>query len=609
MSILYGHQLNITYTWLTRGVDCCWLGDFGVGMDLYKQLDARAEAEWVKENDGVAPRDWHEFSDYVGRKKMFHKLWLPNPVSVLPNAMNDEGFHTWVEEVYPYASYPYLPVPVFADLLKSYRRCMAAGLPYTCIKGRKSGGIKLPFGIDPTPVDHPPATLLRNFILREVARWRGKAKRMGDESESIFEGMPQQPKVLFPNAGCLSGVAPLALMTTPGFQGNIKCLDSDPEMISALQMNSTRLRDLISPKRRRWIQFTADISHSLYPLNKTFDLAVLTPSWMPPAEEIEGGLNFGSYFDLCGQRDANDFVFGRDFFAKSADDDVAYQLENIGNCMQADGIVIVLWSNIRNIVFDTAEHPIVEHLEKNYDFSLLHFEDIPWRVASVALQKQQGMPFLSDLNRKLKTELWVLRVNRPTLPTPSAKTTAKPADTKEANEQQSTPHSVVPVSDDAVLPVQEQDTVEGLIPQGRLEAAERSFEEFALTGVDPAVLAKVRVRADRLPRAETPNETLLNYVQPPIQYEGSYTQVKHKVRRDKRVGVAAAKASEIGIGYQTVLRAQKLEQAEDKERLSARRRLMKELGLARPRKPYRAMSGKQTARLRAQTSMDPNDLS
>ena len=558
MVLQYGHQMDVMYRWLTTGQHCVWLGDFALGMQVYERLDRRSEADWVAQSEArTSPRNFHEYTEYVARKRMFDYMWFPNPISGMGNAYNDEQLTTWISTEYPPMNFPYLPVSVFAALVRSYHRTRF-GTAYSCL-GSGSVPVKVLHGVDMMPAAHPPAVLLRNFL---VATLKG--------NRDFFSEYPL--RVLFPNAGNHAGICPLMLLNLSRFHGSVHCLDSDAEAISNIQYNHARLREIHSHKKGQFRSLKAETRHTFLPARnkfKRFNLAVLTPKWLPDEDTVASYIPSFSldalrgYYDLDGYNENIDFLMKDSLFCRDEEDALEYQFSHIDEVMDADGVVIVLWSNLQNILLGTDAHPVVAELERNTRFSLEHFEDIPFQLASQSLQEKQGMPFLADLNRKLKVELWVLRVNRLYLaPT-------------EPLEQ----HGLIPTEDhfnETGLAV-----VDGETPEGAAKAVmqreadtEGLVDRLGLDGnhVDYELLAKVQApkkkRRIRSPELEyfNPRDEMFDY------------SSNKRVKRDTRL-VEGHQPQEEGVQYNALLRAKTLKEGEVKRERSERKRRLQEVGL------------------------------
>eukprot|EP00755_Sulcionema_specki_P017665 Sspe_Gene.64938::Locus_38464_Transcript_1_1_Confidence_1.000_Length_3328::g.64938::m.64938 len=444
MALLHGHQIDIAWQWMKKGVHCCWLGDFLVTMKAYELLDARIEEEWVQSH-GQA-RSLVSLGALCAQKRLFDKMWVPNPIAVLPNSINDDGFQQWVDRLYPPANYKYLPISVVASLMESYQR-FQNGVTYPFLhrtlreKASASrhrttaytiGSLHPLHGVNLLPIHNcAPLNLLSNWLRRSLY-------------STLRERRPvPHIRVFCPEAARSGGVIPLTFLGLKGFKGHIHATDPDPDCLKSLASDFSRLRRAVTPKVRATLR--AEVSY-LLPRNPftRFNLAVYLPPWL--SNTTPHAADFSQYYNLQHQRRSHDWlptgaVFGDREALRVFFDDVEYRME-------ADGVIVVLWSNLSNIVEEDDRHPVVAELEGNTRYSLVHFEDIPWSVASEKLLQRQYHPILADLNRKLRVELWVLRVDRPTFPPPPLATT------DQSDEELEDQLILAPPADDKVTPVE-----------------------------------------------------------------------------------------------------------------------------------------------------------
>eukprot|EP01063_Lacrimia_lanifica_P015509 TRINITY_DN22246_c0_g1_i1.p1 TRINITY_DN22246_c0_g1~~TRINITY_DN22246_c0_g1_i1.p1 ORF type:complete len:578 (+),score=202.20 TRINITY_DN22246_c0_g1_i1:48-1781(+) len=523
MAITYGHQYDVAWEWLRRGTDVCWLGDFGELMEMYHTLDARAEAEWAARHGGEGPKDWTEFVDYVAAKRVFDRLWVPNPISALANAFNEEQFHTWVEEVYPYANFPYLPMSVFASLQRSFR---AFSLPqaYHCLgKAGKGVGVRYLHGVTPVPAAYPPVKLLRNYL--------AQLSNDGELSPRVKQ------HVLVPNAGNHGALVPLIVSNMGAFRGTVHAIDADAEAVDTILSNHQRLKGNKGERHRKTQVVKAEVGGRVVPRDpfRRFNMAVLCPGWL--GDGVDGQDALSGYYDFQAQRD-DDVLFTSTFFAgRSGGADVVKMLDEVEPVMNAEAKIIVLWSNLDNLVRATDHHPIVHELETNERYSLHHFEDVPCPLVTETLMRTHGSRFLNELQRKLRAELWVLRVNRPMLGAP---------------------------------PVQEAED-EGLVVR----------EEDGAGRGDALALRPPEADPSPATAAATDDELLRDYfyTKPNQDIGFNYEQTKRKIRLDRRVGVSTPKPSAEGIARQRLVEAQHHERQELRREANIKRAKLKALGL------------------------------
>eukprot|EP01064_Diplonema_japonicum_P011771 TRINITY_DN19218_c0_g1_i1.p1 TRINITY_DN19218_c0_g1~~TRINITY_DN19218_c0_g1_i1.p1 ORF type:complete len:524 (+),score=65.50 TRINITY_DN19218_c0_g1_i1:64-1635(+) len=395
MAVLHGHQVDVASAWMKKGADCCWLGDFAVLLEAYKMLDEQVEKEWVVGNGGKGAKTWSDFAKYCKQKQIFYKMWVPNPITVLSNAVNDEALSTWVTTMYPPANFNYLPLPVLMSLIRSFKT-FSQGKAYTYI-GRNNS-MKPSHTLSSHPDDHPAGRLVRNWVLSALR-------------EKLFDGAQ---RVLIPNAGSLGGSLPLIFTTMKYFNGHVHALDPDSEVVKSLQYNHNLLKVRGAP---RWKNLKAEVSANLTPRDRfrRFNLTVFAPPWVTDTDQ-EICSSFDRYYDLSGQDDRRDWLPSRDLFGNVTV--LTDFFEEIQYAMDAGGHVVVVWSNFGNIVDGSGEHPIIKELEGNTRYSLHHFEDVPFKPFSKKFLEAQPHPFLFELNRRLRVELWVLKVNRMLLPMP-----------------------------------------------------------------------------------------------------------------------------------------------------------------------------------------------
>eukprot|EP01059_Diplonema_ambulator_P028299 TRINITY_DN47065_c0_g1_i1.p1 TRINITY_DN47065_c0_g1~~TRINITY_DN47065_c0_g1_i1.p1 ORF type:complete len:503 (+),score=75.73 TRINITY_DN47065_c0_g1_i1:184-1509(+) len=320
-------------------------------------------------------------------------MWVPNPVSVLGNAVNDESFYTWVTEVYTPANFKYLPLPILMSLFKSHQQ-FTAEVPAPYLGWSRT--MKPVHGTVLYPRENPPATLVRNWFVTAL-------------KEGLFKGTM---RVLMPNGGALGGVLPLVLTSLKGFQGHVHVLDPDKDSIKNIQFNYHRLRHGYGQKKR-WKSIKLEPSSFLTPRDRfsRFNAVVFNPPWLAG---IEPSIDW--YYDLDGQTDGTDWLPGRDLFGrKNILEDF---FEEAQYTLDAEGYVVLLWSNLGNIIEGTQEHPVVKELEENDRYLLHHFEDVPWKFVSRSFIEKQPHPFIVNLTQRVRVELWVLKLNRKYLPEP-----------------------------------------------------------------------------------------------------------------------------------------------------------------------------------------------
>ncbi|KAJ9459498.1 hypothetical protein DIPPA_33604 [Diplonema papillatum] len=509
MALLHGHQVDVAWDWIQRGVPVCWLGDFGVLMAAYDNLDVRIEAEFVKGNGNRGASSWKQLTDLCAAKKVLHRLWAPNPISVLSNSFNDEGFQQWVESEYPPANFRYLPVPVFAHLLKTYRR-FTAGRSFPCL-GRSKVVVKLGHCVDPTPLECPPAKLLRNYL----------AANLSASATDEVASLRGNQRVLIPEAGALSGLLPLVVLSLSRFRGHVHVLDPVAECMKSIQLNWARLRTKFSKDSRRFRSLKHEVQSGVLPRNLLYryNLAIYCPPWLADRKADAAAFEGNGYFDLRGQHDDYDWLpTGRTFGVGTGGGIEAF-FDNISTVLDADATVIVLWSNLANIVSDTDAHPVVAELEKNDRFHLAHFEDVPFPPASAKFLAEAGHPLFAELNRRMRAELWVLKVNRLLLPAPPL----------------------------AVLET-------GLVP------------------------------VDEREEAKEDKKKLIRYFHPPDEFMGDYEQTRVVFKADKTLS-QAPKPTKEGLAEQKLLLAQHHQERVEKERKRNLRDKLAYLGVGKAKPP------------------------
>eukprot|EP01060_Flectonema_neradi_P014129 TRINITY_DN20844_c1_g1_i1.p1 TRINITY_DN20844_c1_g1~~TRINITY_DN20844_c1_g1_i1.p1 ORF type:complete len:560 (+),score=85.06 TRINITY_DN20844_c1_g1_i1:52-1731(+) len=524
MALLYGHQMDVGFKWMKRGVDVCWLGEYEPLVKMYEMLDARLESEWVENNDGKGPRNWSEFVSYCSQKRVFDKLWIPNPLSQLGGGLNDIAFQEWINKYYPPANFNYLPFSVFLNLSVTFK-AYSQGVRYKCLGNQfytpcyPGEGIRIP------PSHNVIGNLLRNAYLKDV---------MTTNFRKRF--------VLIPSAERSNGLVALTVYSVIAGVGGLHLLTTREGVIESVVAHARMRQAKLSAKMRRQKKLpTGELTNSFYPrkISLTYDRIIYLPPWMS-AEDWEGSeqdaANLSNFFDITEFEKhwlPSSEIFGpretlSDFFDASE------------TLLNANGKIYLIWSNLSNIALKSNYHPIVEELEKNNRFLLRHFEDVPFSVAGKFARDQHQSAFVSELNQKMRVELWILEINRPMLPSP-------------------------------VSPVQKE--------EGGLMVAPE--QENALVAASPS---------EQTEEEDAEPKTLQQYFYPQPDLHDYSDPSGRAVTPNHNLG-DVFRTSDAGIARQKKLQAERGRSIRDKTRRRQSYMLLKSLGLTTKRKRMKASTG------------------